>query len=150
MYLLCFCICHNRHLSTFSSKTGEENYDSHSVRQYLSDAISIGWLQPYDILVCDNDTIHEAGFNNNLGDYLWNTAGLDGLPLNILLLLLPTRSPELNPIELLWNTLRQRLRGYRRGLDGRHGVVRAACAIMDGFDFELVERTFRHCRYKKF
>ena len=150
MYLLCFCIRHNCHFSPFSFKTGEENHDSHSVWQYLSDAISIGWLQPYDILVCDNAAIHEAGCNHNLGDYLWITAGLDGLPLNILLLPLPTRSPELNPIELLWNTLRQRLRGYRSGLDGRHGVVRAACAIMDGFDFELVERTFRHCGYKIF
>jgi hypothetical protein len=150
MYLPCIYIRHNRHFSPFSPNTGEENHDSHSVRQFISDAIAIGWLKPYDILVCDNAAIHEAGCNHNLGDYLWNTAGLDNLPLKILLLPLPTRSPELNPIELLWNTLRQRLRGYRRGLDGSHGVARAACAIMNGFEFELVERTFRHCGYKNF
>ena len=150
MYLLCIYICYNRHFLTFLSKTVKENHNSHSVWQYLSDAINIGWLQPYNIIVYNNTAIHKAGCNNNLGDYLWNTEFLDGLSLNILLLPLPTRSPELNPIKLLWNTLRQRLRGYRRGLDGSHGVVRAACSIMDGFDFELVERTFRHCGYKKF
>ena len=100
--------------------------------------------------MCNNATIHKVRCNHDLGDYLWNTVGLDGLPLNILLLPLLTRSPELNPIELLWNTPRQWLRGYIRGLDGSHGVVRAACAIMDGFYFVLVEVTFRHCRYESF
>ena len=145
MYLLCIYICHNHHFQPFLSKTGKENYDSHSAWQFLSNAINIRWLQPYDILVCNNAAIHKAGYNHDLGDYLWNAASLDGLPLNIFLLPLPTRSPELNPIELLWNTIR-----VRRRLGRSHGVVRAACTIMDGFYFQLIERAFRHCGYKKF
>ena len=151
MYLPVPFMCHlnakTRHFPPFS---GEDNHDSFSFRHFLEDAIGCAWLHPYDIVVCDNAAIHEAGCNHDLAEYLWDSPGLDGEPLKILLLPLPTRSPELNPIELLWNTLAQRLRGMRRGVDSNHSVARAAKAIMDGFNFALVEPTFRHCGYNNF
>ena len=116
----------------------------------MEDMIACGWLQAYDIIVCDNAAIHESGYNDDLAEYLWDCPGLNGEPLRILLLPLPTRSPELNPIELLWNTLAQRLRGLRRGVEGAHAVARAAEAIMGAFNFGLIERTFRHCGYSNF
>jgi hypothetical protein len=134
----------------FCKILGEENHDSFAFRIFLEETIACGWLQAYDIIVCNNVAIHESGYNNDLGEYLWDCPSLDGEPLRILLLPLPTRSPELNPIELLWNSLAQRLRGLRRGVDGAHAVARAAKAIMEGFDFGVVERTFCHCGYSNF
>lgn len=95
--------------------------------------------------MCDNAALHTKGYNTNLSDWLWDVEGIDGRPLRILLLPLPTRSPELNPIELLWNTLVQRLRGYEKPDDGSHRVARMAHEVLDGFDFDLALRTFRHC-----
>ena len=77
---------------------------------FIQEAIATAWLRPYDVLVCDNAAIHRNGYNGDLADFLWNSRGLDNQPLNILLLPLPTRSPELNPIELVWNTLVMRVK----------------------------------------
>ena len=105
-------------------------------------------MRPYDILVIDNATIHEKGYNCDLAHFLWETPGLDGEPLNILLLPLPTRSPELNPIELIWHILVQRMRGVKRGMSGNHMVARCAEIVLEGIDFDVVRRTYRHCGYK--
>ena len=78
------------------------------------------------MLVCDNATIHQQGYNSDLGDFLWNTPALDGEPLRILLLPLPTRSPELNPIELVWHILVQRVKYGVKRVDEQHAVARAA------------------------
>ena len=128
---------------------GEENHDSFAFRFFVEEAIGTGWLKQGDILVCDNARIHEGGANIDLADFLWETFGVDGNPLRILLLPLPPRSPELNPIELLWNTLMMQLKGVKRGIDGSHAVAQAAEVVMNGFNIGLVERTFRHCGYKK-
>ena len=90
--------------------TGENNHDSVSFRLFIEEAIATAWLRPYDVLVCDNTTIHLQRYNGNLADLLWNILALDGEPLRILLLPLPTRSPELNPIELVWNIMVQRVK----------------------------------------
>ena len=72
---------------------------------FVEDSVTSGWLRSFDMLVCDNAAIHKKGYNCDLADFLWNSPGLDGEPLCILLLSLPTQSPKLNPIELIWNTL---------------------------------------------
>ena len=51
-------------------KIGEENHDSFAFPFFLEEVISCGWLQPYDIIVCDNAVIHEAGYNHDLAEYL--------------------------------------------------------------------------------
>ena len=133
-----------------SIKIGEDNHDSFAFRQFVEDAIVCGWLRPYDILVCDNAAIHEKGYNCDLSHFLWEAPGLDDKPLNILLLSLPTCSPELNPIELVWNTLVQRLRGMKRDGGGNHRCARSAEFVLNNIDFGLVKRTYRHCGYENF
>lgn len=76
----------------------------------MEGVILTGWFHPFDVLVFNNAAIHEKGYNYDLREFLWEPLGLDGSPLQILLLPLPTRLPELNPIELLWNTLVMRLK----------------------------------------
>ena len=107
----------------------------------------MGWLRPYDVLVCDNASIHEKGYNVDLADYLWNSPGLDGEPLHILLLPLPAQSPELNSIELVWNTLVMRIPGVQREDNGAHVIAQRAKEVMNAFDFALMLHTYRHCGY---
>ena len=101
-----------------------------------------------DILVLDNAALHAKGYNCDLMDWLWNVEGCDGRPLHILLLPLPTRSPELNPIKLIWNTMVQRLKGRDINNPGGHVVAKEACSVMDEINLSLVVRTYRHCGLK--
>ena len=51
-----------------------------SFRLFIEEAIATAWLRSHDILICDNATIHQQGYNGDLGDFLWNSPGLDGAP----------------------------------------------------------------------
>ena len=105
--------------------------------------LASGFLQPGDFLVLDNASIHHFQEAMGLDAYLWNYHG-------IFLQFLPTRSPELNPIELLWNTLTQRLRHFPLGDEygpRSHRVAHAAQMLMDAFSHEDVDACFRKCGY---
>ena len=114
----------------------------------MEDAILNSWLTRNDILVCDNASLHAKGYNSDLAEWLWNVEGYDGRPLNILLMPLPSGSPELNPIELVWNTIVIRLKGRDIDKAGGHVVAKEACRVMDEIDLQLVVRTYRHCGLK--
>jgi transposase len=58
-----------------------------------------GVFEHNEVLVMDNATIHTGGDANIVEDMLWTPAVVDGIPLHVIILYLPTRSPELNPIE---------------------------------------------------
>ena len=105
---------------------GENNHDSVSFRLFIEEAIATAWLRPYDILIFDKATIHQQGYNGDLANLLWNSPALDGEPLRILLLPLTTRSPELNPIELVWNIMVQRVKYGQKRVGETHTVARAA------------------------
>ena len=61
----------------------------------IEQAITTGFLKQNDIIVLDNAAIHVGGKNSYLGKWLWDN-------FRIFLLLLPARTPEWNPIELVW------------------------------------------------
>ncbi len=67
-------------------------------------ALASGFFRPGDVLVLDNASIHNGGSNSNLEEWLYDTFG-------VLLLFLPARSPELNPIEQVWKILVNKLQG---------------------------------------
>ena len=104
--------------------------------EHFFDAIKLsiqkGFLRPFDTLVLDNASIHCMGAARDLDEWMWEEH-------NILLLFLPTRSPELNPIELLWNVLIQRMKMLRRGLEGFNNLtIEIADAIMSSITTEDV------------
>jgi transposase len=105
--------------------------------------LSSGFLQPGDFLVLDNALIHHFQEVMGLDSYLWNYHG-------IFLHFLPMRSPELSPIELLWNTLTQRLKHFPLSDDygpRTHRVARAAEILMSEFTHEDVDACYCHCGY---
>jgi transposase len=77
--------------------------DSNAFSIAVEEAIIAGFLKSGNILVMDNTAIHVFGENDVLINFLWEHFGIH-------VLMLPTHSPELNPIELLWNILVQHLK----------------------------------------
>lgn len=69
--------------------------------------IHSGDLRPGDILVCDNARVHTA---HSMLHFLLEI--FDAF--QIKLVLLPTYSPELNPVELIWGFVKNQLRLNRR------------------------------------
>ena len=68
-------------------------------------AIAWRYLQAGDVLILDNAVKHTGKGNNVLEDWLWEEH-------MVLVLFLPTRALEWNPIKLMWNCLIQRLRYF--------------------------------------
>lgn len=118
---------------------GINNADNFAMQVQL--AVFSGFLSPFDVLVLDRAAIHTGGVNTVLGDWLWDN-------FRIYLLLLPARTPEWNPIELVWNILVQRLRVFSLELArtmGSHSLVQAAQMILDHISHEEVDGCFRKC-----
>ena len=89
-------------------------------------AVACGYLQAADILVMDNAANHTGKCNTVLEDWLWNDYG-------VFALFLPARTPEWNPIELLWNCLEERLKNFDwERVRGPRRVVKAAKRVLDG------------------
>jgi hypothetical protein len=78
------------------------NGDSIVFYCFISYLISSGWFLHNEILIMENATIHTGGAADVVNDLLWDTI-IDGLPLHVLVIYLPTRSPELNPIKLIFS-----------------------------------------------
>ena len=81
-------------------------------------------MQAGDVLVLDNAANHTGKGNTVLEDCLWEEH-------MVLVLFLPARAPEWNPIELMWNCLTQRLKYFDLlNITGTHRVVQAATFIL--------------------
>ncbi len=80
----------------------------------MEDAVASGFLRPGDVLVMDNAANHTGKENTVLEDWLWNDH-------YIFALFLPARTPEWNPIELLWICLS--MRSKHNDWDNIHGLL---------------------------
>ena len=90
-----FC-CIDRRSSPVFCYLHEGTNDGTEFSVVVELACSEGFFHEGDILVLDNAAIHRGGENSVLEDWLWMQFG-------VLVLFLPPRLPELNPIELVWN-----------------------------------------------
>ncbi len=100
-----------------------------------------GFLRNGDVLVIGNASIHRYCKSAVLEEILWEDY-------KILIFFMPARSPELNPIKLMWNILVQHLR--RVQLTGRNTSERtplAAKYIMNEFTHSQVASCYRKCNY---
>ena len=117
---------------------------------FLSDveaAIRDGFLRRRDVLVLDNVSYHSKKHAAVLADWLWKR-------FSIFVLFLPPRTPEWNPIELLWAYLTKRLGTYplsviRDEMRARNcsvdAVAYVAKKILDDIDHNLVKKCYNHC-----
>jgi hypothetical protein len=94
-----------------------------------------------EFLVMDNATIHIHGNARVVEDMLWETI-IDGFPLHVLIIYLPTRSPELNLIELIFHILAMRIRSfwYRTAGPCDNAVLHKAAAVMNDMTYALILR----------
>ena len=127
----------------------KSNNTAKQFMSFMRALILDGWFRHLDVLVLDNAAVHTGGEAEFLVDMLWNYE-IDGEPLRVLVVYLPTRSPELNPIECIFNTLSLRVRQYRtRSGEGptSDAVVHYAKIVMDNFSFHDIKQVYRKCGY---
>ena len=134
--------CNDPGRTPFSYVIHDSTNDSSDFSAFIMMNLASNFLQRGDFLVLDNASIHRYQQSDGLEEYLWNYHG-------IFLQFLPTRSPELNPIELLWNTLAQRLKHLPIGSGGpcKHRVANGAVMLMNAFTHEDVDASYRKCGY---
>jgi len=127
---------------------GKDNGNSTSFTAYIMELITCKWFEHGDVLVLDNAAIHSGGEAGSVEDYLWDTI-IDGRPLNVLVIFLPTRSPELNPIELVFHILARRIRSFRYRMAGPcdAAVVSQTTKVMDAMEYETILKCYAHCGY---
>jgi hypothetical protein len=134
-------IGHNRLPFLYVVHDGSNNAAVFCVFAILN--LAIGFIQPGDFLVLDNALIHHFQELTGLDSYLWNYHG-------IFLQFLLTRSPELNPIAMLWNILTQQLRRFPQDENygpRTHQVAHATEMLMNAFTHEDMDACYHHCGY---
>jgi transposase len=122
---------------------GRENGTAASFLVFIQFLLSNNWFARGDILIMDNASIHTGGEADIVEDLLWHA-------MQVLVVYLPTRSPELNPIELVFHILARRIRSFRyREMAGPcdKAVLDLSCQVLDDLPFELIRRCVRHCGY---
>ncbi len=117
----------------------ESTVDAELFAIEIEASIASGYLRSGDVLVMDNATNHSGKENTALEDWLWEYHG-------IFALFLPARTPEWNPIELLWNCLEMRLAHFEWvNIRGSKRVVKAATKILNEITHEEVRRFYEKC-----
>jgi transposase len=128
---------------------GKQNGTAAAFVSFCELMVVSGWLRHDEIIVMDNAAIHTGGDSEELERFFWETV-VGGRPLHILVIYLPTRSPELNPIELIFHIFSRRVISYRL----RHefgpvdrAIIRYGTQVLDNISYETILRCYRHCGY---
>jgi hypothetical protein len=91
---------------------GEDNGTLALFMSFCILMVESGWLVHDEILVMDNAAVHTGHEAQDLEQWFWELI-VEERPLHVLVIYLPTRSPELNPIELVFHIFSCRIRAYR-------------------------------------
>ena len=111
--------------------------DANLFSMEIESAISHRYLRAGDVLILDNAEIHTGKDNSVIEEWLWEEH-------MVLVLFLPARAPEWNPIELMWNCLTQRLKFFDlSSLNGTHRVVLAAAKILNEITHDEIFRFYK-------
>ena len=126
----------------------KNNGNSITFVNFIIAMINNRYLTHDEVIIMDNAKIHTCGEAETVEKLLWETV-VDGRPLHILVVYLPTRSPELNPIELIFHILSRRIKRYRYdiGTDIDHAVVRLASEVLNTMSTGLIQKCVEHCGY---
>jgi len=102
---------------------------------FLVLSIQNGALNDGDILIVDNAAVHVSSdylFRIKLIMHVWN----------IKLIFLPSYSPELNPIELVFAQVKKHLRTYRTGVNSLKEDIAAAFRSVSNNN---IKSYYEHC-----
>lgn len=127
---------------------GKENGCGASFCYFIHTLIVGRYFWHDEVVIMDNARIHTGGDAEIVEDMLWTTV-IDGRPLHVHVLYLPTRSPELNPIELVFHILARRIRSYRYALAGPsdQAVLTQTKKVLNDMSYETILKCFLHCGY---
>jgi hypothetical protein len=125
---------------------GRENGDSHSFVAFMCHLITTGFIRHNEVVTMDNARMHTGGVADVVADVLWNTV-VDGRALHVLAMHLPTRSPELNPTELVFHILARRIQSFKHQEAGPSAdlVLHQANKVSCNVDQAPILRCFVHC-----
>ena len=145
--MACISVNHrksNHMFYTFNKEKGTASYFEAFIRAMVEQ----GFLTHGEVLVMDNASIHVKGDAEGCTNYLWNTE-VDGKPLHVLVIFLPTRAPELNPIELIFHILVLRMKSYhyRSIAPIEQKTLDRVKAVLDNIDLNLIRNCAKHCGY---
>jgi hypothetical protein len=87
---------------------GEENVTSASFMSFCVLMVESGWLVHDEFSIMDNAAVHTCGEAQDLEEWFWDKI-VDGRLLHVLVIYLPTRSPALNPIKLVFHIFLHRI-----------------------------------------
>ncbi|KAL3779012.1 hypothetical protein ACHAWO_010742 [Cyclotella atomus] len=97
-------------------------------------ACCLGYLRAGDVLVLDNAAIHTGKSNKYLDDFVWTNFG-------VFILFLPTRTPEWNPQELVWQVMVKGMQHYLLRVlreVSSHSPAHAANKVLGTIDHKMM------------
>ena len=127
---------------------GRKTNNGYSFMAFVEMMVACKFLRHREVLVMDNAPIHTGGAAASIEDFLWNQV-VDGQSLRILVLYLPTRSPELNPIELIFHILSRRMKSFHYRTNGPvdETVDERVARVLEDVSRETIARCCAHCGY---
>jgi len=137
-----FCSINRRKVKPVWFHIHDGTNNAEQFRRTCESALYDGFFEPYDVIVADNATIHK-----DVEELLWQSCP-------VIILYLPTRAPEWNPKELVWQVLVKRmgnmpltaLAAIRREPGGSNSIVaKAAAHVLDHMTFDEVCKHYSHC-----
>jgi transposase len=115
--------------------------DSTLFQTFVLHLLQLNFLEPGDIFVVDNCSIHMQGTNQFLVETLWTECG-------ILMVPLPPYTPELNPTELAFNAMTARIKASRsRSILAPGHFAAAVKEEFNRMSRRDVKKFYTHCGY---
>ncbi len=149
-YNMIACISSNpRKLTCTVYTIGEYNGMAAAFISFCQMMVQTYWLVHNEILVLDNGGVHTGCKSEDLEEFFWDTI-VDGRPLHVLVIYLPTRSPKLNPIELIFHIFSRRVRSYRMRQNSGpidRAIIRYGTQVLKEISYETILCCYAHCGY---
>ena len=125
----------------FYDKIHSNNKDQYDFFDFIMECVDNNFVREYDVIVGDRAPYHTGGINKHLEDIMCDNY-------HILLIWLPARTPEWNPVELVWSLLQRRLGIIPLAFYKEHGkdsIAYLAGSILDRISYQDVYKSYIKC-----
>jgi transposase len=118
-----------------------ENNDQWAFLEVIQNACVNGFLSEGDILICDNASVHDGADSSESISQILKHFGVE-------LVFLPAYSPELNPCELVFSQVKQRIRNVRG--EGFSSIFDHIILAFESVTLENILNYYTKCLFPKF